>query len=263
MSAGAWWPEAMVGLGAQLLQLPLLPWRLLGAGMEAIAESLAPAGGQPHGAVAPPMGLRPHGAWPAPAGDGQWTIEPWRAAGEGDGCAATHAAPAWPSTRTDLTGGAAGGGAAVWISESQGKEDRTMTCCCDQNLSGCELKIVSYSVVSVDPEIDSDEARIILPSHTIATSSDMTPADFTAYVIASQRGENRERLERYDPEYLRVCFWVICRYPVPCVNYEKEQAQALRAINRALRDKDHGHHIPASSSSQELAPAEPKKGGRP
>jgi hypothetical protein len=197
---------------------------------------------------------------PGAADDGRWLAEP-TATADSWWIVEPTAAVVGPPERETFAGSAASGGAAVDGSEDQAKEDKKMTCDCDQNLSGCDLKIVSYSVVSVDPEIDLDSERIILPSHTIATSADMTPADFTAFVIASLRGENREKLERYDPEYLRVCFRVICHYPLPCLDYEKEQAQALRAINRTLREKERGHHLPPGSS-HELAPTEPKKGMR-
>ena len=110
--------------------------------------------------------------------------------------------------------------------------------CCDQDMSGCDLKIVQYSIVSVDPYIDYDEDRIVLRDHpvlTIATQDDMTDADFTAYAIALAQRRYPGELDRYRAQYLRVCFKVICRFTMPCADYEKDQAEALRAINRTLR----------------------------
>jgi hypothetical protein len=268
MSAGAWWPETIVGLGAQMLRLPLLPFRLLGLGLEAMSAMPAMPAMPP---ISPGPGAVGDGRWiaePAP-GAGGWSAPP--APASGGWWLTEPAVSAGPPEGEIFAGCAAGGGTAAGFSDQQAKEDKEMTCCCDQSLGGCELKIVWYTIVTVDPEFDDDDrrndggridaGRIVIPGQTISTSSDMTPADFTAYVIASQRGENRARLDRYDPEYLRVCFKVLCRYPLPCVDYEKEQAQALRAINRTLREKEGERHL-APSSSRELATTEPKRGSR-
>jgi hypothetical protein len=103
-------------------------------------------------------------------------------------------------------------------------------------MSGCDLKVAQYTIVSTDPYI-SDDRRIILGPETIATSDDMTDADFTAYVIAKNLERHRDRFRGYRTQYLRVCYTVICRLTMPCTDYDKEQVDALRAINRTLREK--------------------------
>ena len=116
---------------------------------------------------------------------------------------------------------------------------------CDQDLSGTDLKIIEYTIVSVDPNIEDDDWRVLQPTKTVATTQDMTENGFTAWVIAlffQQPSEARDRAERRlgkDDEnwkqYLRVCYCVQCRMAIPETDCCQEQANALRDINRTLR----------------------------
>lgn len=239
---GWWWGEAMVTLGTQLLWLPLLPFRLLGLGLRAAEQaatggprSAAQAGAAPT-QPAPPVPAAAFDAGGSPS-TGATIAAGWSAAA-GAAEAGTGSAGG-PAGQTSCACNAADRGVAARSSETQPKEGKAMSCC-DQNLSGCDLKVVQYSIVSVDPYIDNDHERIVLPRHpvlTLATQDDMTDADFTAYAIALAQRRFPRQMDLYRAEYLRVCFTVLCRFTLPCVDYEREQAEALRAINRTLERK--------------------------
>ncbi len=108
---------------------------------------------------------------------------------------------------------------------------------CDQDLSGCELKVVQYTIVSVDPYMQ-DCDRILAGPMTIATADDMSDADFTAYVIALYLQEDPPpKIPHCDKQYLRICFCVQCRLTMPCPDYEKQQVDALRQIARKIQGK--------------------------
>lgn len=112
---------------------------------------------------------------------------------------------------------------------------------CDKDLSGTDLKVVEYSIVSVDPDIEDDDRRLLYGPALITTTEDMTEADFAAWVIAlyiqRPRPEILHRMvEHEEKQYLRVCFYVQCRMTIPDVNYEKQQAKQLRNINLTLKE---------------------------
>lgn len=72
------------------------------------------------------------------------------------------------------------------------KEERTMYL--DQELSGNDIKVVLYSVISVATGID-DTARVLFRSlKIVAFGDDMTAADFTAWIL-SLRSTQREVYE--------------------------------------------------------------------
>jgi hypothetical protein len=237
----------MISLGAQMLQLPLLPFRLLGLGVQVMTQALA--AGQQVIAELERGGEEP-GAAPDPglfAGSGDWVQPAWAEVERAQGFftggaiapAATTAGPVnqeiFSVNEATFAGGAASSGAAAGCSETHTKEDKKMSCNCDQSLSGCELKIVQYSIVSVSPYIQ-DAERIIIDMKTIATSDDMTGEDFTALVIAKNMRDEPRKFADYNMQYIRVCYFVLCRLSVPCADYERQQAEALRDINRTLRD---------------------------
>jgi hypothetical protein len=253
-----WWGEAAATLGRQLLLLPLLPFRLLGLGLRAVEQAAAaaqPGAGQAGAAApAPPAWTAPPRAAavypataPGPPGAGTTIGAGWPAAAFAAGPAADVGlvprvrppAAAVAENRKSCACGA-GAGAAAKSSETQPKEGKKMSCC-DQNLSGCDLKVIQYSIVSVDPYIDDDHLRIVLPGHPVlilATQDDLDDSSFTAYAIARAQRQYPEEMDRYRAEYLRVCYTLLCRFTLPCVDYAREQAEALRAINRTLREKD-------------------------
>jgi len=109
-------------------------------------------------------------------------------------------------------------------------------CHCDNDLSGCELKVVQYTIVTVnpDPEI-KDQKRMLSGPKVVTTSDDLTAADFTAWVIARFLRKPRRRPKiYYESQYLRVCYNVLCRLEMPCVNYQSQQASQLSRIARVL-----------------------------
>jgi hypothetical protein len=111
------------------------------------------------------------------------------------------------------------------------------SCGCTNDLSGCDvLKVISYSIVSVDPYI-KDVERVVVTGQTVATTDDLTEADFTAWAIAKSQREYPEKFKCRIPKYLRVCYSVNCRLNMPCTDYQKEQVDALRAINRSIRGR--------------------------
>jgi len=118
---------------------------------------------------------------------------------------------------------------------------------CDTDLSGTDLKIIQYTIVSVDPDIEEDDLRILQPLTTVATTQDMNENGFIAWVIALyfQQREHRRLGEGENwKQYLRVCYCVQCRMAIPETDCCQEQANALRDINRTLkriaRDKEDG-----------------------
>ena len=108
---------------------------------------------------------------------------------------------------------------------------------CDTDLSGKDLKIVEYTIVTVNPNIQDDNERILQGTRTIATSDDMNDTDFTAWVIALFIQKHPDRVRHQDKQYLRVCYCVQCRMTMPEVNYQKKQADALDRINATLERK--------------------------
>lgn len=123
---------------------------------------------------------------------------------------------------------------------------------CDKDLSGTDLKVVEYSIVSVSPNIQHDELRLIY-SDTITTTEDMNDADFATWVIAMYIQKHPDRIRHDQKQYLRVCYCVQCRFSIPEVNYQKKQADALDRINLTLerrlpRDTDEdGDNLPAKT----------------
>jgi len=106
---------------------------------------------------------------------------------------------------------------------------------CDTDLSGTDLKIVEYTIVSVDPNIQRDADYIIEETQTIATTEDMNENGFIAWVIALYfQKPDHKKLTPSQKQYLRVCYCVQCRMPVPDEDCCKTQNQRLLDINRTL-----------------------------
>lgn len=234
---GSW-----LGLASGMM---LLPFRMLGWGMQLMAQtgegmqSLADGGtgvrGSRAGAPAwlPPPVQPP--AWPAPPYAPQPPAAPtqFQSQGIGTGSAARPA------------------GAVANLAETTNREEKDMAC--DKDLSGTDLKVVEYSIVSVSPNIQNDNQRLIF-SDTIATSEDMTDADFASWVIAMYIQRHPDRILHDEKQYLRVCHCVQCRLSIPDVNYQKKQADALDRINRTLErrlprdtEESEGGNLPAKT----------------
>jgi len=225
------------------VQMMTLPFRLFGLGLQAMAQAI-------EGAQRPV----------------EKNLAPWEGAVLGtSGLAATRAgAPVAMSVAGAASGetfasNAVGSVAAAEYVETKSKEDKDMSCCCDQNLCGNELKIVQYTIASVGPYLKDDD-RIILGPDVIAISDDMTDCDFTAYILAKNLESNRAKFDGYDTQYLRVCYTVMCRLTIPCRDYERdqvdvdrEQVEVLREINRTLKERDYNKN----NKDKSLVPSTP------
>jgi hypothetical protein len=203
------------GPGGLLLlatQVAVLPFQIVGLGFSLIArtaqevqrlgERAAGAGwSEARSAAPPPAAAAPSPAFPAPN-------------------ASAAAAPAV--------------GAAADAAPPKTREEKEMS---DKNLSGTDLKIVEYSIVSVSPDIEDDNERILQGLRTVATSEDMNESDFSAWMIARFMDKHGDRLGHKDKQYIRVCYSVQCRLSMPEVNYQKKQADALTKISKTLKQR--------------------------
>ena len=266
--------DSWLGLATQLLVLPFqLPFQILGWSTQALTgtgQGLPRLGGDCGCNRGRGNGGGYGGSWNQGPGDGG----AWNQAGGGSGAPdwSPPAAPppAWqapaytpppPPPQNSGAGTQGAGGAFPNPVETTQREEKNMAC--DQDLSGTDLKIIEYTIVSVDPNIEYDEERILQETTTVATTQDMTENGFTAWVIAlffqrpsDARRRAEERLGVDDEnwkQYLRVCYSVQCRMPIPETDSSQEQANALRDINRTLRriarDKDGGSrdNLPAKT----------------
>lgn len=197
-------------------EMMLLPVRLFGMSVGLLARTAqevqrlgaeAPGGAGRGSAVVPP--------WPVPA--------PF-----------VEGAPEFVAETANAVA-AESAGAVVDLAEPTNQEEKDMSC--DTDLSGKDLKIVEYTIVSVNPNIQDDNERILQGTRTIATSDDMNDTDFTAWVIALFIQKHPDRVRHQDKQYLRVCYCVQCRMTMPEVNYQKKQADALDRINATLERK--------------------------
>jgi len=109
-----------------------------------------------------------------------------------------------------------------------------MTTCCEPIPNDCDsFQVIAYSIISVDPYFEGDDKdRLLVTTTTAVVSGTLTTDQIPAYAIAASCDE----IEGKDPQYLRVCFQVQCRYAMPCasLDYDKQQAKALRSIAASL-----------------------------
>ncbi len=135
------------------------------------------------------------------------------------------------------------------------KEERRMYT--DQDLSGDMVKVVQYCIVSVVTGID-DNARVLFGPNVVAFADDMSPEDFTAWIIAS----NCDAIDKYkdnfnlhghgpgplpwDRKYLRVAFTVMGRFSPADIDWTELQAVSVAKIARHLDAG--GPKTPKSSS---------------
>ena len=207
-------PGSWLGLATQMM---LLPFRLFGWGlqlMEQPGEGLRRlagdgSGGQTGGAgLSPTPGVAPAWASPLPP-------PPSPLPSTGTGSAATPARAVSNLAATKI------------------REERHMAC--DMDLKGSDLKIIEYTIVSVDPNIQRDKDYIIQETQTISTTQDMTENGFIAWVIAMYfQKPDHKRLTPGQKQYLRVCYCVKCRMPIPEEECCKTQNRRLLDINRTL-----------------------------
>ncbi len=144
-----------------------------------------------------------------------------------------------PARSTEpITGAALGATTTV-------KGDRTM----DQDLSGDQVKVVQYTIVSVVPNIN-DETRVLVGPKTVAFTNNMTASDFTSWIIAL----NCKELDQVcvNRKYVRVAFSVQGRFAPVKPDYAQEQVLALGEINRTLRK---GFNIPPGQGDAACEPS--------
>lgn len=201
-----------------------LPFRMLGLGLQLFASTgegvqrlVAGGTGDRTSAAGRPAGLAPTSGYEPPRPAPVW---------------ASPLPPPIPGTGTGSVASSAG--AVANLAETTNREEKDMSC--DKDLSGTDLKIVEYTIVTVDPDIEDDDLRIIQPMQTVATTEDMNENGFIAWVVALyfQKPDHRP-LTPKEKQYLRVCYCVECRMPIPEVDCCQEQANALRDINRTLK----------------------------
>lgn len=108
------------------------------------------------------------------------------------------------------------------------KEEPTMSC--DQNLSGDDIKVVQYSIITIESNVKDDDRVIGAPNQIKVVSDDMTGEEFSNWIIASSCKD----LKEHDSRYLRVCYCVLCRYKKQDVDYQQEQIDALHEIRDAI-----------------------------
>lgn len=218
--AGAWnGLESMVRLTARWMEIP---FRVFFYGMElavrAVEEVQGPAWGGNGSAPSPPPPVdRP--AWPPPAPG----PEP----------------PSWGQLPARAT-------------ETTEAKERPMAL--DTDLSGEDLKVVEYSILTVKREV-KDHDRILYGPKTVAVSDDMEPQDFASWVISlfmqdpkPEAAKARERLDHNGKKYLRVTYTVQARLR----KQEGDKTDALWEIKdlldeRLARPKDDRLAQPPSS----------------
>ena len=121
---------------------------------------------------------------------------------------------------------------------TNGEGERTM----DQDLSGDQVKVVQYTIISVVPNVN-DETRVLVGPKTVAFTNSMTAADFTSWVIAI----NCHELDRLclNRKYIRVAYSVQGRFAPATPDYAQEQVIVLEQINQTLRK---GFNIPPNGN---------------
>ncbi len=137
----------------------------------------------------------------------------------------------------------------------------------DRNLSGDDLKVVEYSILSVKPEM-KDEKRIYTGPKLVSFSDDMTPEDFVTWVVAMYVQKHPEKVHHKDKKYLRVCWRVLCRFAIDDPDYEANQAKSLQEISDTLKRRvvhvqqvdDEGSSSAGGSSAG--GPAAKARGGK-
>jgi hypothetical protein len=119
--------------------------------------------------------------------------------------------------------------------ETLNRKERHMSCS-DQDLSGNDLKIINFSVVSANPYVSNPRT---LYSGTISTTDDLTDSTFTGWAMAvfMQHFPEARDYPESEKQYLRICYYVQCRIQLPEANYAQKQLDALYAINKTLEGK--------------------------
>lgn len=114
----------------------------------------------------------------------------------------------------------------------------------DTDLSGDDLKVVEYTIVTVQSDL-KDEQRVLTSSPLlIAVSDDMRPEDFATWVVSKWLQEENHPIEHDKKRYLRVCYRVMCRLKVS----EEKEVDVLRDIQRTLAENNRGSAVPRQAT---------------
>ena len=128
----------------------------------------------------------------------------------------------------------------------------------DTNLSGDQVKLVRYSIVSVerDRERKLDEGELLV-------TDDLTPDGFASWRIAAyfQRPEHEE-IPHEEKKYLRVCYRVLCRWHRESLHYQERKLDELRGIREAIEGSSAGPPPRRPRRAAAKKPARPRREGK-
>ncbi|MEM1207096.1 MAG: hypothetical protein AAGN66_27930 [Acidobacteriota bacterium] len=108
-----------------------------------------------------------------------------------------------------------------------------------QDLSGDQIKVVQYCIISVVSGI-ADNARVLVGPKVVAFGDSMTPEGFTAWIIAENCLPEVKPMDPcyppgniakcWDRKYLRVAFFVMGRFDRAEIRWEELQALSVARI---------------------------------
>lgn len=100
----------------------------------------------------------------------------------------------------------------------------------DTNLSDDQVKLVRYTIVSVERDRERK-----LEEDEILVTDELTPDGFASWRIAAyfQRPDHEE-IPHDEKKHLRVCYRVLCRWQRESLLYERRQLDELRGIREAI-----------------------------
>jgi len=127
------------------------------------------------------------------------------------------------------------------------KESKRMS---DKDLSNDLVKLVSYSIVS----IERDRERKLYEGEKIVTDN-MTGEAFATWMIAEFVQKHPDRVTHQEKKYLRVYYSVLDSWVRESLHYEQKQLDILAGIERAIRDCCPPRPEQASSSPDTTAAA--------
>jgi len=104
----------------------------------------------------------------------------------------------------------------------------------ETNLNDDFAKLIQYSIVSIGRD-RPDEKKLLLSDQIVVTEN-MTGDSFATWMIARFIQDEGMNFPHAEKKYLRVYYNVLDRWPQPDLEYEESQLNALRGIQRAIRD---------------------------
>jgi hypothetical protein len=128
------------------------------------------------------------------------------------------------------------GDAVEFAADTTSQEDVKMA---DNDLTNSDkVKVVQYTILTIMPDDEHPLEGFKNSPRTKVFSDAMTGEDFTSWVIADYfQQPNHEHIKPENKKYLRVAYEVISTFDKEDANYDKEQVDALRGIQRTLARK--------------------------